>query len=129
MAKITTKQHLNDLRHQSVEQLLGTNENLRAELFALKFQSAMGSLEKPHRIGELKKEIARVEYVLGEKRRAGEDTNRVVKGDYTKAVAAATVSNKAVRKKQLEKLSAAQAEEMSTLEPTTAKRKIKGETN
>lgn len=129
MAKITTKQHLANLRHQSVEELLGAKENLRAELFALKFQAAMGSLDKTHRISELKKEIARIEFILSEKQRAGENTNQVVKGDYTKAVAAANSASKAIRKKQLDKLSAMQGEGMPALEPLTAKRKTKGEAN
>lgn len=106
MAKITTKQHLNDLRHKKVAELLEANENSRAELFALKFQAAMGSLEKTHRINQLKKEIARIELILGEKRLAGENINRVVKGDYSKAVVAATKASKILRKKQIDKLAA-----------------------
>lgn len=106
MAKITTKQHLNDLRQKSVSELLGVNENSRAELFALKFQAAMGSLDKTHRISQLKKEIARIELILGEKRQAGEKVDRNVKGEYSKAVIAADKAGKAVRKKQLEKYAA-----------------------
>lgn len=117
MARITTKQHLNDLRHKTVAELLGDNENFRAELFALKFQAAMGSLEKTHRISQLKKEIARIELILGEKRQAGEKVERVVKGDYSKAVAAADKAGKAIRKKHLDKFAALSQGGLSPAEP------------
>lgn len=115
MAK-TTMKHMDELRSKPVDELLITGENFRAELFALKFQAAVGSLEKTHRIGELKKEIARIELVLGEKRRAGENINKTMKGDYQKAVADAEKLGKAVRKKQLEKLEELQKEQFGGLD-------------
>lgn len=107
---------MEELRLKPVDELLVTGENFRAELFALKFQAAVGSLEKTHRINELKKEIARIELVLGEKRRAGENVNKTLKGDYQKAVAEAEKTGKAVRKKQLEKLEELQKEQFGGLD-------------
>ena len=42
---------------------------LRAELFNLNLQKSIGTLEKPHRIGELRKDIARVETALSAKKK------------------------------------------------------------
>lgn len=65
---------MNDLTKKSVEELKKLEEESRAELFALRFQSAMGNLEKPHRIGELKKQIARILTILSARKNAGENT-------------------------------------------------------
>lgn len=65
---------MNDLNKKSVEELKRLEEESRAELFALRFQSAMGNLEKPHRIGELKKQIARILTILSSRKKAGENT-------------------------------------------------------
>ncbi|PPE06070.1 50S ribosomal protein L29 [Williamsoniiplasma lucivorax] len=99
------------LRSSTVIDLIQISENKRAELFALKFQAAVGSLEQTHRISNLKKEIARVELVLSEKRRAGENTNINVKGDYYQAVENAEQSGKKVRQKQREQMEKLQAEQ------------------
>lgn len=114
MAKTTVK-HMNELRSKSVDDLLMNGENLRAELFALKFQAAVGSLEKTHRINDLRKEVARIELVLGEKRRNGENTSKTVKGDYNKAVEAAEQSGKEIRKKQREQIEKMQAEQFGQI--------------
>ena len=50
------KSKMLDLRNLSVDELIKTNESKRAELFALKFQAAVGSLEQTHRIKEIKKD-------------------------------------------------------------------------
>ncbi|UKS53884.1 50S ribosomal protein L29 [Mycoplasma feriruminatoris] len=94
------KSKMLDLRNLSVDELIKTNESKRAELFALKFQAAVGSLEQTHRIKEIKKEIARIELVLSEKRLSGENTNKVIKADYNKAVEEAEKAGKEVRAKQ-----------------------------
>lgn len=43
---------------------------LKREQFNLRFQKASGQLEKTARIGEVRKDIARLKTILGEKRRA-----------------------------------------------------------
>jgi len=93
-----------ELRKMPTLDLIKLGEEKRAELFALKFQAVLGSLEQTHRIKLIKKEIARVELVLTEKKRAGENTNQVVKADYSKAVDAADKAGKKVRKKQIEEM-------------------------
>jgi colicin import membrane protein len=65
---------MNDLTKKSVEELKKLEEESRAELFALRFQSAMGNLEKPHRIGELKKQIARILTILSVSKNYRENT-------------------------------------------------------
>ncbi|MCK8461844.1 50S ribosomal protein L29 [Mycoplasma capricolum subsp. capricolum] len=135
------KSKMLDLRNLSVDELIKTNESKRAELFALKFQAAVGSLEQTHRIKEIKKEIARIELALSEKRLSGENTNKVIKADYNKAVEEAEKAGKEVRAKQRKFLEeqygqqsqtevneadiqkAMQAAEQETVEPD-----IKGET-
>ena len=45
---------------QLAEQLL----NLKKEQFNLRFQAATGQVEKTHRVGEIRKDIARIKTVL-----------------------------------------------------------------
>jgi large subunit ribosomal protein L29 len=115
MAK-TTMKHMEALRSKTVNDLLINGEELRAELFALRFQAAVGSLEKTHRINDLKKEVARIQLVLGEKKRAGEDTSKTVKADYNKAVEIAEKSGKELRQKQRKKIEELQAEQFGGID-------------
>ena len=66
------KNYTADLKKKSNMELKILEEQSRAELFALRFQNAIGSLEKPHRIQELKKKIARILTLLAERRAGGE---------------------------------------------------------
>jgi large subunit ribosomal protein L29 len=58
------------MRDNTVEELRQLEQDLRKELFNLRFQSATGEIENPRRIRVVRKEIARVLTVLTEK--AGE---------------------------------------------------------
>ena len=58
------------LRKMSVEEIEKEIENLKEELFNLKFQAALGNLEKPSRMREIKKNIARMKTVITEKETA-----------------------------------------------------------
>lgn len=60
-----------DLREQGREDLLGTVDRLRKELFELRFKRATEKLEHPHRIGAVRREIARILTVVRELDRAG----------------------------------------------------------
>ncbi|ATZ17011.1 50S ribosomal protein L29 [Williamsoniiplasma luminosum] len=102
---------IEQLRSSTTIELIGLSENKRAELFALKFQAAVGSLEQTHKIKLLKREIARIELVLSEKKKAGENTNINIKGDYHQAVENAEKSGKQVRQKQREQIEKLQAEQ------------------
>ena len=56
-----------DIRKMSSEELEKKLKELKKELFNLRFQNAINQLDNPHRIGEVKKDIARVMTVLREK--------------------------------------------------------------
>ncbi len=56
-----------ELREMSVEQLTVKLGELKEELFNLRFQLAVNQLDKPHKITEVKHDIARVMTVLREK--------------------------------------------------------------
>ena len=56
-----------ELRELTTEQLLKKEEELKAELYNLRFASATGNLEKPSKIKEDRKTIARIKQVLTER--------------------------------------------------------------
>ena len=56
-----------ELRKMSVEALEEKLKELKAELFNLRFQHAINQLDNPHRINDVKHDIARVMTVLREK--------------------------------------------------------------
>lgn len=51
---------MEDIRSLSSEKLVETLENLYKEQLNLKFQKAAGQLEKPHRVTEIRKTVAKV---------------------------------------------------------------------
>jgi large subunit ribosomal protein L29 len=56
-----------EVREMTVEELNKKLEDLKVELFNLRFQLAVNQLENTARIGEVKKDIARVKTVLASK--------------------------------------------------------------
>ncbi len=56
-----------ELRDMSLEDLNAKVADIREDLFKLKFQHGIRRLENPARLGQLKKEIARVLTVVAEK--------------------------------------------------------------
>lgn len=56
-----------EIRELSNEEILSKIEETKAELFNLRFQQATGSLEKPSRIHELRKQVARMKTILRER--------------------------------------------------------------
>ena len=56
-----------EIRELSDEQLLSKIEETKEELFNLRFQQATGSLEKPSRIHELRKLVARMKTIKRER--------------------------------------------------------------
>lgn len=56
------------LRDQTVEELNERERELSEQLFALRLQKVTGQLEKPARIRQVRKDLARVLTVLHEKR-------------------------------------------------------------
>ena len=58
---------LQDLRQSSPQELETKVDDLKAELFNLRFQLATGQLENPMRIKQVKKSIAQIKTILREK--------------------------------------------------------------
>lgn len=54
----------NELRELTTEELVKKEEELKEELFNLRFASATGNLEKPSRIKEIRKTIARIKMII-----------------------------------------------------------------
>ena len=61
---MTTK----EIREMTAEQLTKKLAELKKELFNLRFQHAVNQLENPHKMTEVKHDIARVMTVLNQKR-------------------------------------------------------------
>ncbi len=57
----------NELRSMTAEELNKKLKELKEELFNLRFQLAINQLDNPHKIADVKKDIARVMTVLHEK--------------------------------------------------------------
>ena len=58
---------ISEIREMTSEQLDAKLKELKEELFNLRFQLAINQLENTHRIGEVKKDLARVMTVLNDK--------------------------------------------------------------
>ncbi len=58
-----------EMREITAEELRHKEQDLRKELFNLRFQQATGEIENPMRIRAIKKEIARMLTVITEKSR------------------------------------------------------------
>lgn len=57
------------LRDQSIEELRHTEFELREQLFKLRFQNATGQMEKPGKIRQVRRDLARVKTILAERLR------------------------------------------------------------
>ena len=58
-----------ELRETTVDELRKKEQDLRKELFNLRFQQATGEIENPMRIRAIKKNIAKILTVITEKNR------------------------------------------------------------
>ena len=56
-----------EIRELTNEQILAKIEEYKEELFNLRFSQATGNLEKPSRINELRKTVARMKTILRER--------------------------------------------------------------
>ena len=59
-----------DLKTKSDDELSTELNNLKREQFNLRFQAATSQLEKPSRIKEVRRDIARIKTLQGERARA-----------------------------------------------------------
>jgi large subunit ribosomal protein L29 len=60
-----------DVRSMSDDQLQENLSSLRREAFNLRFQRASGQLESTARVRQVRRDIARILTILGERRQAG----------------------------------------------------------
>ena len=58
---------LEELRKLSVEELNDKIKESKEELFNLRFQQATGNLEKPARLRELRKQVAKMKTIIRER--------------------------------------------------------------
>jgi large subunit ribosomal protein L29 len=57
-----------DIRVKTEDELTGELDNLGKEIFNLRFQRANGQLENTARVRQVRRDIARIKTVLGERR-------------------------------------------------------------
>jgi large subunit ribosomal protein L29 len=58
-----------DIRAKTADELADELDNLGKEIFNLRFQRANGQLENTARVRQVRRDIARIKTVLGERRR------------------------------------------------------------
>jgi len=63
--------NIEDVRGMTADQLTDGLANLKKEQFNLRFQAATGQMEKSHRVGEVRKDIARIKTVMRQKKAQG----------------------------------------------------------
>ena len=61
-----------EIRNLTKDELEQKYKSLRGELFNLKFQAKTGRLEKPHRIRQIKRDIARIKTIFRETEKNGD---------------------------------------------------------
>ena len=59
-----------DLRARTVDELTEEADTLGREIFNLRFQRASGQLENTARVRQVRRQIARIKTILGERQRA-----------------------------------------------------------
>lgn len=60
----------NELRNMTIDEINIKEESLKKELFNLRTEAEAGRVEKPHKINEVRKAIARCETIIQEKMNA-----------------------------------------------------------
>ena len=66
---------IKDLRELSTKELEGKIMETKKELFSLRMRQCTGTLDKPSRIKELRKDVARMKTILRERKIAGGNTD------------------------------------------------------
>ena len=59
---------VNEIRNLTTEEINAKIKETKEELFSLRMQKATGMIEKPSRINDLRKEVARIKTILNERR-------------------------------------------------------------
>ena len=66
---------IKDLRELSTKELEGKIMETKKELFSLRMRQSTGTLDKPSRIKELRKDVARMKTILRERELTGGNTD------------------------------------------------------
>lgn len=61
---------VNELRNMTVDEIKLKEETLKKELFNLRTEAEAGRIEKPHKLNEVRRDIARCETIIREKSNA-----------------------------------------------------------
>lgn len=72
-----------DARNLTDSELVSKKKDARQEYFNLRLQQTTGALEKPSRLNELRKDVAKLETVLSERRLSLKVKSRVAKKSAT----------------------------------------------
>ncbi len=67
---------IQEIRELSIAELQTRKRDLRQESFHLRLQQQSGQLEKPSQIRAIRREVARIESVLTEKKRKAEGASK-----------------------------------------------------
>lgn len=59
---------INEIKELSTDELAKRKVDLRQESFNLRLQQVSGQMEKPSRLRDIRREVARIETVLSERR-------------------------------------------------------------
>jgi len=63
-----------EIRDLTQDEMIKRLDDFKQEMFNLRFQTATGQLEKPMRVREVRRSIARIMTILNEKKRRVADT-------------------------------------------------------
>ena len=66
---MASRKTLKTLRDKSIDELRSREKDLREQLFKLRFQRATGRVENPMKMRQVRREIAQIETLLGERAR------------------------------------------------------------
>lgn len=58
---------VNDIRNLTTEEIVKKISEIKEEIFNLRFAKAQGNLEKPSRLSELRRELARCKTIIRER--------------------------------------------------------------
>ena len=67
---VVKKMKVNEIRELTTEQIEAKIAETKDEIFNLRMKQATGNLEKPSRIKELRKDVARMKTILVERKNA-----------------------------------------------------------
>lgn len=67
---------IKEIRDLNVEELANRKRDLKQEAFHLRLQQQSGQLERPSELRSIRREVARIETVVSERRKKAQEENR-----------------------------------------------------